>query len=109
MKWYDMFTLRGFDNYFWDGMALIWIPWLDSVKFLVRLFTGNWAFAQTESENDVDMNRLFTIKDDFDPYDYTYFMNKEDGLDCNGNKGRGLYCFCQSKGFECPCEYNDKY
>mmetsp|Transcript_22922 Transcript_22922/g.35294 ORF Transcript_22922/g.35294 Transcript_22922/m.35294 type:complete len:104 (-) Transcript_22922:225-536(-) len=63
LKWYDLFTLRGFFDYQVDVLHLFLFPWVSLILFLTRLFTGNWAWLSIQHENPVDMNRLFTGPD----------------------------------------------
>ena len=105
-KWYDMFTVQGWMNWFWDFLSLNFFFW--PVQFIGRLITEDWYWLAPEVGNDVDMNRLFVIEDDFDPYNYSHYAEKN-GYDCNGNFGYGNYCYCSSQGFECKCDYNPDF
>ena len=62
--WYDMFTLRGFDNWFWDAVVLIIAPWWKFVEAIVRLVRQDWDYWTAESNNDIDMNRLWPQKEE---------------------------------------------
>jgi len=108
-KWYDMFSIRGFDNWFWDAFTLVFIPWYDLLMLLFRIYDKNWSFGATEENNNIDMNRLFAIEGEHDAFDYNYYSNKADGQDCNANYGKGYYCFCRKEGFRCTCDYNSNF
>ena len=95
-KWYDMFSLRGFDNWWWDAVVLVHAPWWKVVEAFVRLDRGDWYYWTNEANNDIDMNRLWPIEQATNPDDTEYLQNREHGRDCNGNVGQGLYCYCPS-------------
>ena len=75
---------------------LNWFFPIELIKGIIRDSIGDWTYDTIERRNFVDMNRIFGTTDDIDPYDFQYWSNKADGLDCNGKKGKGLYCFCPS-------------
>lgn len=62
-----------------------------------------------ESSDFVDMNRLFNFDQMVDPYDFAYYSQRESGVDCNGNVGRGYYCYCADEGYICKCNQNFNY
>ena len=55
------------------------------------------------------MNRLFVISNNIDPYDFSYWSTRGNGKDCNGNQGKGYYCYCPSQGYSCSCKYDTIY
>ncbi len=55
------------------------------------------------------MNRLFVISNNIDPYDFSYWSTRSNGKDCNGNLGKGYYCYCPSQGYSCSCKYDSIY
>ena len=73
LKYYDLFSLRGFLNWVQELFS-IWFMWpLELYKLIVRFESGNWRFWQYSSYNEVDMNRLLYLKGDTDAYDYGYY------------------------------------
>lgn len=104
-----MFSLRGFDNWFWDTQALIWIPLWEWIELFMRAERGDWSYQTNEAKNDIDMNRLFVKEEDADPYDFAFVSNRVNGVDCNGSKGNGYYCYCPSQGYQCKCKKSDWY
>lgn len=74
----------------------------------MRMDSGNWLLGTSEADNDVDMNRLFSYAER-DPFDYDISVTMVFGVDCNGNTGKGLYCYCPSQGYNCKCEYDSFY
>jgi hypothetical protein len=42
------------------------------------------------------MNRVFQANNSISPYDRNFYLNNENGKDCDGNKGKNLYCYCPS-------------
>ena len=49
------------------------------------------------------MNRLIPDLMPADPYNELYWTQLSNGVDCNGNIGYGLYCYCPSQGYNCAC------
>ena len=107
-RFYDVFTMMGWMNWFWDGLALIFIPWWEVIEAIVRSISTNWQWNATETGNYIDKNRLFNWSTNLlvDPYDYKYWSTRPDGIDCNGNRGYGNYCYCPSQGYQCSCRPN---
>lgn len=101
-----MFTVEGWNDWFWDFLSTVSGYWM--VQVIGRLMNSDWDLWAPENNNDINMNRLIPIEDDFDPYDFTSFMDKE-GPDCNKNMGVGNYCYCEQEGFHCDCKYNDDF
>jgi len=48
LKWYDMFSLRGFDNWFWDAQSLIWIPLWELWLLYQRDTKANFQYNTVE-------------------------------------------------------------
>ena len=101
LMWYDMFTLRGFDNWFWDAIVLAYAPWWKFIEAIIRLSRGDWEYWTSEASNDIDMNRLWPKREELNVQDEVYLENRSQGTDCNGNVGQGLYCYCPSQGYNC--------
>ena len=108
-KYYDVFSVQGFRNWFTDALLLQFIPGWELYKVLIRQLRNDWSYDTVENNDSIDMNRLFIQRQFADPYDYNYWSSKEDGIDCNGNVGNGYYCFCPSQGYNCQCQPNDWY
>mmetsp|Transcript_12776 Transcript_12776/g.21593 ORF Transcript_12776/g.21593 Transcript_12776/m.21593 type:complete len:171 (-) Transcript_12776:142-654(-) len=106
-QWYDMFSLQGFDNWFWDSLAVIFIIWWEIIEASQRSDLNDWSYATIELNNFIDKNRLFDRDVIIDPYDFNYWSNKVDGVDCNGIVGLGNYCYCPSQGYNCACAPSD--
>jgi len=100
-KWYDLFSLAGWFDWFFDSLALIIIPWWELIEAIFRSDKGNWGFMSSELDNNVDKNRiLLWNKTPFtDPYDFGYWSSRDQGKDCNGNVGQGYFCYCPSQGY----------
>ena len=56
-KFYDMFTIQGWMDWFWDYLSLLSGFW--TIQVSVRLFSDDWYWLAPENDNDIDMNRLF--------------------------------------------------
>lgn len=123
-QWYDMFSWQGFDDYFWDSIAFLLIPWWEIYEAYQREASGDWTYGTVELNNFVDKNRIFCQSltndpSDFwnwsifcqnsfvDPYDFYYWSTNPNGIDCNGNLGYGYYCYCPSQGYNCQCKPNN--
>ena len=94
--WYDMFTWAGFFNWYVDAILIDVAFWYHIVNAYTRSDTGDWTYNTFEGSNFIDMNRLISPEDSIDPYNKEYWINKVDGVDCNGKVGHGNYCFCPS-------------
>ena len=105
-KWYDMFSVQGFDNWFWDSISFILIPWWEVIEADQRAKANDWTLNTVELMNYVDRNRFYDMTTEIDPYDYNYWSTRPDGVDCNGNVGYGYYCYCPSQGYNCQCKPN---
>ena len=102
-KFYDMFSLNGFWQFHWD-LFIQWIPLLQLGLAWGRGASGDYRAAQTLPIFDsVDHNRL-NLASGGNPWDYAYWSTQMFGVDCNGNMGEGLYCFCESQGYNCGCQ-----
>lgn len=80
-------------------------PWYYFFNVIMRLILEDWSFNRGYFFlNSVDPNR-FINWDWFpmDPYDFDYWSTQEFGVDCNGNMGKDLYCYCSSQGYNCGC------
>ena len=102
-KYWDMFTLQGFDNWFYTALIITFFPWWEFYQSILRYTADDWSIGTPESTNNVNKNRLLDYVNWVDPYDFEYWSNLEDGVDCNGNIGQGNYCFCPSQGYVCRC------
>ena len=103
-KYYDIFSWRGFWDFLIESQLFMWlIPW-DLMLLTFRFIGGDWNWAQNYEDDPVDMNRFIPDLFPADPEDRTYWKRQSNGVDCNGNVGNGLYCYCPSQGYNCACE-----
>ena len=108
-QWYDMFTRMGWLNWYLNALTLDFAFWWEIKLAVEREELNDWSYETIESNlNFIDMNRLLPSDED-DPYDEEVWSQKEDGRDCNGNVGQGLYCYCPSMGYVCTCQRNSFY
>jgi hypothetical protein len=84
-KYYDVFTWRGFYNWWIDAITSVFAPWWSIYLIFRRVAQQDYTYQTSEADNNIDMNRLFIIEGDKDPYDFQYWTAKPDGQDCNGN------------------------
>ena len=99
-----MFTVQGFNNWFFDTFMIIFLGWWELYEFSVRWIRNDWTFGAIENGNPVDKNRFFQVGFNWvDPYDFDYYSQRSDGVDCNGKVGQGNYCYCPSQGYICKC------
>ena len=101
LRYYDLFSLRGATNYVIDAAALIFVLPFEIYRQGERIFQQNWKFLDfQELFNFVDQNRLIVPYElEPDPYDFDYWSELDSGMDCNGNFGKGYYCYCPSQGY----------
>ena len=91
-----MFTFVGFFDFVLDAWMFIFLWPVELFLLIGRLISGDYNWAQSYMNDPVDMNRLVPDLFPADPYDERYWTNLSNGVDCNGNIGFGLYCFCPS-------------
>ena len=60
-KYYDVFTWRGFYNWWIDAITAVFAPWWLIYLFIRRELQQDYTYQTSEDENDIDMNRLFVI------------------------------------------------
>ena len=109
VKYYDVFSFRGFFNWWVDAICAVFASWWLWILIYIRTDSNDWTYGTTEKENNIDMNRLFVISNNIDPYDFSYWSTRSNGKDCNGNLGKGYYCYCPSQGYSCSCKYDSIY
>jgi len=94
--YYDMFSLAGFGNWFWNTVILDFFFFIYEFWAAVdRSDYNDWTRGTVELLNYVDMNRLSGTSGE-DPYDFEWHTQNPNGVDCNGNTGKGYYCYCPS-------------
>lgn len=105
--WYDMFSWQGFNNWWWDCFGLNFLGIWEVIKAFVRDGGGtgtDWTWLQSSLDDPVDKNSLLPQLIVPDRYDFNYWSSQENGIDCNGNVGKGNYCYCPSQGYICECQ-----
>ena len=80
-----MFTFRGFFNWWVDAICAVFVPWWQWILIYIRTDSNDWTYGTTEKDNNIDMNRLFVISNNIDPFDFSYWSTRGNGKDCNGN------------------------
>jgi hypothetical protein len=106
-KWYDMFSWTGFANWWWDVFGVNFLFMWELIKALVRDGLGNgsdWTWLDSKLDDPVDKNLPLPYLFPPDRFDYNYWSSLEFGIDCNGNIGKGNYCYCPSQGYICACQ-----
>lgn len=74
-KFYDMFSLNGFETFFWDSMVFNFVPWYYFFNVFMRLILEDYSWNRGYFWlNTVDPNRWINF-DWFphDPFDEAYW------------------------------------
>ena len=96
--YYDMFSLRGVYYFIADCLNYTLFVLFELIWIRDRILTNDWTLYTIEIKDRwIDMNRLLVPYDlPHDKYDFDYWSNLPNGVDCNGNKGQGFFCYCPS-------------
>jgi hypothetical protein len=92
--YYDLFTLEGWWAHWWMIWRLDWFFIYELIDALIRDINKDWN-KDTYLFN-LDRNNMFPWNTMEERFDKTLWENYQFGMDCNGNLGKGLYCYCPS-------------
>jgi len=76
--------------------------WL--IEGLIKKVFPPLMYAANASVNSFE---LANLRSDRDPDQWKDPENNPNGVDCNGKEGPGNFCYCESQGFTCACEYEE--